>query len=83
MQEKGDDHAKLLQGFYDGDRRSRGCRRLCHIGADCVGAGSETCGFGAATRRWRRAEHPMIEEPCAENNQHFEWHIPVADKPDF
>jgi hypothetical protein len=25
----------------------------------------------------------MIEEPCAENNQHFEWHIPVADKPDF
>ncbi len=37
----------------------------------------------SATRRWRRAEHPMIEEPCAENNQHFEWHIPVADKPDF
>jgi hypothetical protein len=36
-----------------------------------------------ASRRWRRAEHPMIEEPCAENNQHFDWHIPVADKPDF
>jgi hypothetical protein len=36
-----------------------------------------------AIRRWRRIEHAMIEEPCAENNQHFEWHIPVADKPDF
>jgi hypothetical protein len=36
-----------------------------------------------ATRRYRRVEHEMIEEPCAENNQHFEWHIPVADKPDF
>jgi hypothetical protein len=36
-----------------------------------------------ATRRYRRVEHAMIEEPCAENNQHFEWHIPVADKPDF
>jgi hypothetical protein len=36
-----------------------------------------------ATCRWRRVEHAMIEEPCAENNQHFEWHIPVADKPDF
>jgi hypothetical protein len=36
-----------------------------------------------ATRRFRRAEHEMIEEPCAENNQHFDWHIPVADKPDF
>jgi hypothetical protein len=36
-----------------------------------------------ATRRWRRVEHEMIEEPCAENNQHFEWHIPVADQPDF
>jgi DNA-binding transcriptional LysR family regulator len=36
-----------------------------------------------AARRYRRVEHEMIEEPCAENNQHFEWHIPVADKPDF
>jgi hypothetical protein len=36
-----------------------------------------------ATRHWRRIEHGMIEEPCAENNQHFEWHIPVANQPDF
>jgi hypothetical protein len=36
-----------------------------------------------ATRRWRRAEHAMIEEPCAETNQHFDWHIPVANTPDF
>jgi hypothetical protein len=26
----------------------------------------------------------MLEEVCAENNQHlFDYHIPVADKPDF
>jgi hypothetical protein len=36
-----------------------------------------------ATRRYRHVEHAMIEEPCAENNLHFDWHIPVADKPDF
>jgi hypothetical protein len=25
-----------------------------------------------------------MEEVCAENNQHlFDYHIPVADKPDF
>jgi hypothetical protein len=36
-----------------------------------------------ATRRWRHIEHAMVEEPCAENNQHFDWHIPAADKPDF
>jgi hypothetical protein len=23
------------------------------------------------------------QEPCAENNQHFDWHIPVAGKPDL
>ena len=27
---------------------------------------------------------PMAEDVCAENNQHlFDYHIPVADKPDF
>jgi len=26
----------------------------------------------------------MLEEVCAENNQHlFNYHIPAADKPDF
>jgi len=26
----------------------------------------------------------MVEEICAENNQHlFDYHIPVANKPDF
>jgi hypothetical protein len=35
--------------------------------------------------RFRRIERPMIyEEVCAENNTHlFDYHIPVADKPDF
>ena len=36
-----------------------------------------------AMRRYRRVEHEMLEEPCAENNQHFDWHIPIANKPDF
>src|ERR1700704_4212596 len=34
-------------------------------------------------RRYRRAERETIEMICAENNQHlFDYHIPVADKPD-
>jgi hypothetical protein len=35
-------------------------------------------------RRYRRAEREITENICAENNQHlFDYHIPVADKPDF
>jgi hypothetical protein len=35
-------------------------------------------------RMYRRAEQELIEEVCAENNQHlFDYHIPVANKPDF
>jgi hypothetical protein len=35
-------------------------------------------------RRYRRVEQQMVEEVCAENNAHlFDYHIPVADKPDF
>jgi hypothetical protein len=35
-------------------------------------------------RRYRRVEEQMIEDVCAENNQHlFDYHIPVADKSDF
>jgi hypothetical protein len=35
-------------------------------------------------RRYRRAEREDVEMICAENNQHlFDYHIPVADKPDF
>jgi hypothetical protein len=35
-------------------------------------------------QRYDRVERLMAEEVCAENNQHlFDYHIPVADKPDF
>jgi hypothetical protein len=38
----------------------------------------------SATRRYRRVQQEMLEEVCAENNQHlFDYHIPVANKPDF
>ncbi len=37
-----------------------------------------------AVQRYRRVQQPMIEEVCAENNQHlFDYHIPIAAKPDF
>jgi hypothetical protein len=37
-----------------------------------------------AIQRFRRVQETMMEEVCAENNQHlFDYHIPVADKPDF
>jgi hypothetical protein len=35
-------------------------------------------------RRYRRVQQEIIEDICAENNQHlFDYHIPVANKPDF
>ena len=35
-------------------------------------------------RRYRRVQQEMVEDICAENNQHlFDYHIPVANKPDF
>jgi hypothetical protein len=35
-------------------------------------------------RRYRRVQDAMAEDVCAENNQHlFDYHIPVANKPDF
>jgi hypothetical protein len=35
-------------------------------------------------RRYRRVQEAMLEDVCAENNQHlFDYHIPVAAKPDF
>jgi hypothetical protein len=34
-------------------------------------------------RRCRPAQEQMLEDVCAENNLHFDYHIPVADKPDF
>jgi len=38
----------------------------------------------SGVQRFRRVQEPMTEEICAENNQHlFDYHIPVADKPDF
>jgi hypothetical protein len=38
----------------------------------------------SAVRQYRRVQQPMLEEVCAENNQHlFDYHIPVANTPDF
>jgi hypothetical protein len=35
-------------------------------------------------RRYRRVPLEVTETICAENNQHlFEYHIPMASKPDF
>jgi hypothetical protein len=34
-------------------------------------------------RRFRRVQNAMAEDVCAENNLHFDCHIPVASKPDF
>jgi hypothetical protein len=35
-------------------------------------------------RRYRRVQQDMPEIVCAENNQHlFDYHIPMADKPNF
>jgi hypothetical protein len=37
-----------------------------------------------AVQRYRPVQKTMTEEVCAENNQHlFDYHIPVAEKPDF
>jgi hypothetical protein len=56
--------------------------------------GSKTFGSDAS-QRWprlpkeglgepRRVQEQMVEDVCAENNQHlFDYHIPIADKPDF
>jgi hypothetical protein len=38
----------------------------------------------SGTRRYRRVQQGMLEDVCAENNQHlFDYHIPVASTPDF
>ena len=38
----------------------------------------------SAIRNYRRVQQPMSEEVCAENNRNlFDYHIPVAAKPDF
>jgi len=38
----------------------------------------------SAMRRYRRAQREITENICAENNQHlFDYHIPIANKPDF
>jgi hypothetical protein len=38
----------------------------------------------SAIRTYRRVQQPMAEEVCAENNRNlFDYHIPVANKPDF
>jgi hypothetical protein len=35
-------------------------------------------------RRYRRVQQEVPEEICAEGNRHlFDYHIPVASKPDF
>jgi len=38
----------------------------------------------SAINNFKRIQMPMHEEACAENNQHlFDYHMPVAGKPDF
>jgi hypothetical protein len=38
----------------------------------------------SAINNFRRVQMPWHEEACAENNQHlFDYHMPIADKPDF
>jgi hypothetical protein len=35
-------------------------------------------------QRYDRVQQPMTEQVCAENNQHlYDYHIPIASKPDF
>ena len=35
-------------------------------------------------RHYRRVQQEFLEKICAENNTHlFDYHMPVADKPDF
>ena len=37
-----------------------------------------------AIQRYRRSEYPVTEEVCAENNRNlFDYHMPVAERPDF
>jgi hypothetical protein len=37
----------------------------------------------SAIQRYNRVQQPLREEVCAENNLQFDYHVPVADKPDF
>jgi hypothetical protein len=37
----------------------------------------------AGKKRYRRVPEAMAEDVCAENNEHFDYHIPIALKPDF
>jgi len=38
----------------------------------------------SVVQRYDRIQRPMVEEICAENNQHlFDYHMPVANSPDF
>jgi hypothetical protein len=37
----------------------------------------------SAVQRYNRVQQPLKEDICAENNLQFEYHVPVADKPDF
>jgi hypothetical protein len=35
-------------------------------------------------QRYRYVPRPLVEDICAENNTNlFDYHIPVADRPDF
>jgi hypothetical protein len=37
----------------------------------------------SAIQRYNRVQQPLREEVCAENNLQFDYHVPVADRPDF
>ena len=34
-------------------------------------------------KRYRRVQEQLAEEVCAENNEHFNYNIPMASMPDF
>jgi len=37
----------------------------------------------AGQRRYRQVKEEMAEDVCAENNEQFDYHVPIANKPDF
>jgi hypothetical protein len=36
-----------------------------------------------AALRYRQVQGPFVEMACAENNLQFDYHMPMAAKPDF
>jgi len=47
------------------------------------GVGWAALARGPTFAPYRRVQQEMLEEPCGENIQHFDWPIPIAQRPDF